>query len=330
MADPDHINLVRHGAAATWAWRGERLDLRDAELSGIVLRGARLERCDLRGARLVGADLTGSCCQEADLTGAQLIRATLDDARLGGSRLGGALLCSASLRRALLVRADLSGANLSQADLESANLSHARLDGAILDRTKLVDADLDAVGGLAEVIHQGPSELGTHALLRFGHAMPADFLRGVGLPESFIRYLPAIIASARPVGFFALYVCAAPADAELARRLHHDLQAAGVRCWLRAAKADAAELDEMVHVHDRSIVLCSAESHQDRAVADQLTAARRADRAGSIILLRLDDCPPGVPAGGSALRVLDFRGWQDFRSYQRAFDELVEWLGKGS
>ena len=60
MAEAEHLKLVLDGANATWNWRGGRLDLRDAELSGIRLRGALLDQADLRGARLIGADLTGS------------------------------------------------------------------------------------------------------------------------------------------------------------------------------------------------------------------------------------------------------------------------------
>jgi hypothetical protein len=321
MPNPDHVRLVHAGAHATWNWRGESLDLRDSDLSGLVLRGAMLDRADLRGARLVGADLTGSRLQEASLDGAHLIRAVLNDVRLGGGRLSGALLCSASLRGAVLVRSDLSGSNLAGADLESANLSHARLGGAVLDRTKLVDADLEGVIGLDQIVHEGPSELGTHALLRYGHLLPTVFLRGVGLPDSFIRYLPSIIASARPVDFFSIYICAAPADAELARRLHNDLQAAGIRCWFRHARPDAAPLDETVRLHNRSIVLWSRAAAADATVAAEVSSARTASGRRAVVL-SLDDSSP--PTANDSL--IDFRQWGDFRRYEQGFDDLLRQL----
>jgi hypothetical protein len=322
MANPEHLELVHSGADATWHWRGGRLDLRDAELSGVSLRGAMLDQADLSGARLVGADLTGCRLQEVSLAGAQLIRATLNDAQLGGGRLSGALLCSASLRRAVLGRCDLSGANLAGADLEMANLAHARLAGAVLDRTKLVDAELEGVSGLDAVIHEGPSELGTHALLRYGHQMPAEFLRGVGLPDSFIRYLPSIIASARPVDFFAIYICAATADAELARRLHNDLQAAGIRCWFRHTSADGSELDDALRLHERSIVLWSEHAARDPVVTAELATSRRPG-GRETILLELDDTPPLVNVPGHKF---DFSRWRDFRVYSEAFDVLLKLL----
>lgn len=323
MANSEHMELVRSGADATWNWRGGRLDLRDADLSGIHLRGARLDHADLRGARLIGADLSGSRLQEASLSGAHLIRAVLNDVRLGGGSLAGALLCLASLRRATLVRCDLTGANLAGADLEAANLAHARLAGAVFDRTKLVDVEFESVMGLGEVNHDGPSELGTHALLRYGHQMPTEFLRGVGLPDSFIRYLPAIISSARPVDFYSIYICAAPADAELARRLHNDLRAAGIRCWFRHPRSEEADLDESVRLHDRTIITWSRGADADPSVRSALQArGRTGDR--ETVFVQLND-EAAIPFEAPTF---DFSGWNDFRSYQQAFDFLVQFLLK--
>jgi uncharacterized protein YjbI with pentapeptide repeats len=322
VANLTHVHLVQSGAEATWNRRDGRLDLRDADLSGLKLRGAMLDHADLRGARLVHADLTDTRLQEAALDGAHLIRANLDNVRLGGSSLSGALLCSASLRRATLIRCNLTHSNLAGADFESAALSHARFAGALFDRTKLVDADLDGATGLDEVIHQGPSELGTHALLRFGHKLPASFLRGVGLTESFIRYLPAIISSTRPIDFCSIFICAAPADRELANRLHNDLQKAGIRCWLREPISDmaGAELDNVIHLHDRSIVLCSRHSLSDPRVAAELATSRATTRN---IFLAMDESLIELPAGAV---VRDFRQWRDFRCYVAAFQELLQRL----
>jgi len=325
MANREHIELVHRGADATWNWRGGRLDLRDADLSGIQLRGALLDHANLSGARLVAADLSGSRLQEANLAGSYLIRAVLNDARLGGSSLSSALLCSASLRRTTLVRADLVGANLAGADLDAANLAHARLRGAVLDQTKLNNAELEGVTGLDSVVHEGPSELGTHALLRFGHRMPPEFLRGVGLPDSFIRYLPSIIASARPVDFFSTYICTAPADAELARRLYNDLQNAGVRCWFRQPRSDAKVIDESLHLHDQTIVIWSSSAMSEPSVLAELNAPGRANPK-RILVLQTDATPI---LNADSVRVVPYQGWSDFRVYAKAFELLMAQFTKG-
>ena len=79
------------------------------------LRGADLTRADLSGADLTGADLRGADLTRADLSGADLTRADLS---------------GANLRWADLRWANLYGANLRGADLRWANLNGANLYGA--------------------------------------------------------------------------------------------------------------------------------------------------------------------------------------------------------
>ena len=88
--------------------RGERADLRWADLRGANLSGANLDGADLRGANLYKADLIGSNLYEADLY-------------------------EADLRGANLYKADLRGANLDGADLYEADLYEADLRGSKLD-----------------------------------------------------------------------------------------------------------------------------------------------------------------------------------------------------
>ena len=70
--------------------KGERADLRRADLS----------EADLRGADLSGADLRGADLSETNLSGADLSEADLRGANLSGADLRGANLSGADLRRA--------------------------------------------------------------------------------------------------------------------------------------------------------------------------------------------------------------------------------------
>ena len=98
MITPEQLELH-----AAW-WRGEpsgqRLVLRNADLSGADLRNA-----DLRGADLSGAVLLNAVLCDADLRGADLCDADLRGADLRGANLLGANLLGADLRGA-----DLRGA----------------------------------------------------------------------------------------------------------------------------------------------------------------------------------------------------------------------------
>ena len=98
---------------------------RDEVLRIVREAQGRGERPNLRGADLTGADLT-----RADLTGADLRWANLTRADLTGADLTRADLSGANLRWADLRWANLYGANLRGADLRWANLNGANLYGA--------------------------------------------------------------------------------------------------------------------------------------------------------------------------------------------------------
>ena len=86
-------------------WEEMRVNLRDKNLSGLILDRARLDRARLDGARLDRASLVGASLDGASLVGARLVGASLDGASLVGARLVGA-----RLDRASLVGASLDGA----------------------------------------------------------------------------------------------------------------------------------------------------------------------------------------------------------------------------
>jgi hypothetical protein len=69
---------------------GERADLRNVDLQGVMLRDADLRRADFQGADLRDADLQSADLKDADLQGANFRWADLQDADLAGADLRGA------------------------------------------------------------------------------------------------------------------------------------------------------------------------------------------------------------------------------------------------
>jgi uncharacterized protein YjbI with pentapeptide repeats len=146
VANPEHVEIARSGAAAIAAWREdhprEPLDLCRADLSGCDLRGApllmaRLGGADLREALLAGGDLRSCDFTAADLRAADLAEAACSGARFGGADLRAARMNGIDLRGAELLEADLGEAHLARADLRAAHLERAALH-----RADLRNADL--------------------------------------------------------------------------------------------------------------------------------------------------------------------------------------------
>jgi len=93
MPNDDHVALLKRGAAAWNAWRGEHdeaPDLSRAGLRGVDLTGFDLSRANLRGADLRGTNLCNANLSGARLDGANFFKAVLDGANLAGTFLTGA------------------------------------------------------------------------------------------------------------------------------------------------------------------------------------------------------------------------------------------------
>ena len=217
MANQEQIRILKQGVEAWNRWR------RNRKSTAVDLRGANLEAADLEGVNFHGADLR---------------EAKLGEVNLDRADLGEAFLIETDLAEANLERADLSGADLSNADLSWTNLSAARLSGAELSETNLSDAslsetdflnlDLSSCRGLETCIHLGPSSIDIRTLRRSGH-LPLAFLRGIGLPDVLIEYLPSLLGEA--IQHYSCFISYSSKDDDFVHRLHADLQNKGVRCW---------------------------------------------------------------------------------------------------
>ena len=128
-------------------------DLRQANLSHVVLGDVLLRRADLAGANLVFADLRGAHLADAHLAHADLGRSLLSGAELNYADLSHAHLREATLSGANLQYANVAGARLYRADLRGAILHGARMDVA----TVLSEAMVDERTWLGDVIWDGAS-----------------------------------------------------------------------------------------------------------------------------------------------------------------------------
>lgn len=265
-----------------------------ANLSGANLFGANLDKVDLCGAQFSRAKLSRAKLTETKLSGrkyedwssdyagrgfaaANFANADLDEADLSGANLEffnffEANLCRANLRGANLSGANLSGADLSEANLNSvnfisANISGANLSGADLSKstfhgTILSDIDLSQTKGLDTCRLLGPCTLDFRTLKKSG-PLPLVFLRGCGLSENLIDYLPSLLNS--PIEFYSCFISYSHADKVFARRLHDQLQGRGIRCWLDEHQVLPGhdiyeEIQRGIKLWDKVLLCCSKAS----------------------------------------------------------------------
>jgi hypothetical protein len=300
----------------------------------------------LGGANLAEANLGGANLVKADLVRANLLRANLGGAVLAGANLGAAILAWANLGRATLWMANLGGANLIKADLADADLRRSNLAGAVvagislrgarLQETVLTDLDLGRAEHLITCRHEGPSSIDHRTLERSG-TLPLSFLRGCGLPESYIESLPSLFNGGRP--YESCFIRAADEDRPFAEKLWADLQHEGVRCWCDAEPATRGEAVRRAIAHRaRCLLVLSSRSVGSRwietEVAQILEEERRTHRI-VMVPVRLDDAFEGSTARWAKRvwehrPVRDFSEWRDTMEYRAALGRLLSDLETGA
>jgi uncharacterized protein YjbI with pentapeptide repeats len=320
VADEEHIRRLQQGAEAWNTWRRDILwrgDLSHADLRGANLNEADLHGTYLRGANLGDAHLGGANLRGANLRGAFLSRANLSDANMSGANMSDANLSEASLIYADLWRANLKGANLTTAKLGETALAGVTLIGVI---------------GLETCIHRGPSMI-DHRTLQKSGPLPIQFLRGVGLPDRLIDYLPSLLDQA--IQHYSCFISYSTMDQDFAERLHADLQDKGVRCWcaphdLPIVGKILDEIDAAIRLRDRVLLILSEHSIKSDWVEDEVTKGFEEERRrGQIVLfpVRLDQTVMKTnEAWAAKLRarnIGDFGRWKDHDAYKRSFERVV-------
>lgn len=356
MAVQEHLAVLYEGVNAWNEWRLQESVIRP-DLSGATLREADLTWANLRGAVLRGADLVAVDMTEADLSEADLSDANLRGASLRGANLDWAFLRNADLQEAdmgaaILTDANMSGANLTGTDLSGArligaNLTSTNLYGANLTGTSFVEAqvadtkfgnvDLSHTLGLSTVRHAGPSTIGIDTVYRSGGEISDVFMRGAGVPESFIAFVKSLVG--QKTQLFACTISYASKDQRFCDRLYADLQARGIRTWYfpkhaKRSKEFFQEIQIYQRVFDKVIFVCSKHSLNPRSImaeVDENLKREKMEHKDIFYPVLLDDFLYGWQHPSKRLvqeRIAaDFRGWQrSDNRYQQALTKLISSL----
>src|SRR6516162_502874 len=187
----------------------------------------------------------------------------------------------ADLSEATLSGAHLSRAHLSEVDLSGTHLSEANLSHVHLYETIFSDTTLTAARGLETCVHEGPSTLDHRTLAKSG-PLPLDFLRGCGLPEAFIEYLPSLLGE--PFQFYSCFISYSSADEDFCRRLHERLQNVGLRVWfaphdIQGGQKIHEQIDQAIRVYDKLLLVLSPHSIQSPWVEFEIRRARKREVA---------------------------------------------------
>ncbi len=293
MADEKQLEILKKGVGDWNLWRSENIGV-DVDLRRAHLRMARLRGANLHEANLLRADLS-----EANLSAA-----------------------------------DLSASTLFMSNLTGADLAEADLSRSVAGWTAFTDVDLSRTKGLETVEHMGPSTIGIDTIYNSKGQIPELFLRGAGVPDTFITYIRSLVG--QPIEFHSCFISYSSRDDEFAQRLHTDLQSKGVRCWyapedLKIGDRFRDRIEESIRIHDKLLVVLSANSIDSRWVQTEVEAGLERERRESrpvLFPISIDNVFERTNQAWAAdIRrtryIGDFTHWKDHQSYEKALDRLL-------
>ena len=230
-------------------------------------------------------------------------------------------------------------------NLASANLTEARLSGAESHEVIFGGTSLKGALGLDECIFGGPWTIDFRTLA-MNPDLPLRFLRGCGLPDDLIEYLPDLVG--RPLEFQSCFISHSTIDKEFVDRLYADLQNAGVRCYyapndLEPGDHLRSQLHKAIQLRDRTLLALSENSIGSKWVEEEILKARKREREQtervlfpiSIVpfeLIKAWRCPDDDSGEDLAREVRrfyipDFSNWDvDAESYKRELGKLLRAL----
>ncbi len=236
----------------------------------------------------------------------------------------------------------LREADFRGAIVVGANFVGSDFTGALFSRTTIARSNLRQAIGLESCRYEGPSSV-DFTSLALSWPLPIPFLRGCGLADALIKYLPSLLD--QPIQFFSCFVSYSTKDQEFAERLHGDLQNKGVRCWfaphdIKAGAKMYDQIDEAILLYDRLLLILSEHSMNSEWVKTEIARARQKElNEGRQVLFPISLVPFDkmrdwkcfdADAGKDSAREIreyfipDFNNWKDHDSYRQTLERLVK------
>ncbi|HEV7401566.1 MAG TPA: toll/interleukin-1 receptor domain-containing protein [Chthoniobacteraceae bacterium] len=361
MANPEHLAVLAQGVLVWNRWRdiGYQTDPEDPDLCAANLSGLDLTYADFTGVNFRDADIRDTkLCEtilaDADLTAANLAGAWLNGADVSGAKLSAAVLAKSRMCARFcytqLDEADLTGADLCYGTFHDVDFLNTDFSNVTLAAARFTNCDLSNAKALESVIHYSPTSIGLDTIYKSRGKIPESFLRGCGVPESFITQMRALVHAEDGIQFYSCFISHSTKDAEFATRLHGKMRDAHLRVWyapedIKGGEKLHEQLETAIRSYDKLLIVLSEASLQSTWVQDELRKAFREEyesaKAGrkkrKLFPVRLCDYPTlerwecrdsrsGIDLAEEVRQyyIPDFSHWKEHDQFEASFARLLK------
>ncbi|MDQ3821567.1 MAG: toll/interleukin-1 receptor domain-containing protein, partial [Acidobacteriota bacterium] len=175
--------------------------------------------------------------------------------------------------------------------------------------------------------------------------IPYVFLRGCGVPDTFITFLKSHVGAEQAIQFYSCFISYSHEDEEFARRLCSRMRDAHLRVWfapedIEGGKKLHEQIYNAIQVHDRLLLILSKASLQSEWVKTEIRKARKieiAENRRKMFPIRLVDietireweCFDADSGKDLAIEVRefflpDFSNWKNHDAFEASFEKLLK------
>jgi hypothetical protein len=310
MANQEQIDLLKKGVEPWNQWRKEHPEVKPDLSFGVFIR-TDLSRANFNSTILHRTTFTG-------------------EAPLGYDFLkGDFLMAQESLCNIDLSRADLRGTYFYQPILDETDFSYTHITQSIFR-----NIDLRQLKGLDKCEFSWRSSIDIDTIYLSQGKIPEVFLKGAGVPDSFIEYMRSLVGS--PIDYYSCFISYSSIDEAFAKRIYADLQSNQVRCWfapedMKIGDKIRPRIDESIRIYDKLLLVLSEYSVASKWVEFEVEAAMDKEQEGKppvLFPVRLDNTVmESTTAWASHIKrtrhIGDFTHWKNHDDYEKAFSRLL-------
>src|SRR4029078_1176411 len=170
------------------------------------------------------------------------------------------------------------------------------------------------------------------------------FLRGCGVPDDFITFIPSHFGMQQAIQFYSCFISYSTKDEDFARRLYSRMRDEKLRVWFAPEDVKGGEklheqIERAIQLHDRLLIILSEHSMQSEWVMTELRKAREQEiqqkrrklfpiRMVNFETIREWECFDADSGKDLAIEVReyfipDFSNWKDHDSFEASFKRLL-------